>query len=495
MDERFPALKLRKIRRTLPAAVIAALLFAGGIAAGPEPVRSGRAKTALSAEIQTLDNAFRIDIKTIDVLLTYHPGQAVVDGDATLVFKMRPDQRRPLIHFDPAVRGQVVSSISLDGEALGVADPAAVKVVEFAGTTQKAVEFQRDLTADAEHRLKMSYRLTLPDAYPRFSTEVNDIFGRGNEELFPTLNTPHELARHRITLRVAGSVPYRCLGSGLVRKISAAPQEWLLDTEREVASYTVMFALLPESDTVWDERTIAGVPVRILAFAGGASISEAIVKLNGWLPQIIGEIGPFPMPRGLSVFLVSGGGGMEYFGGTISSVSALRHEVFHMYFGCSAVARTYRDSWWDEAITSWYEETYTSTFVPLDPGYRSNMVSGRSAIAVGFDRRAYFEGTQIVEAMAVRVGGRAGLARFLNYVHRNHAFSPFGTLDLAEYFRQYSGADMRAQFINWLYNGRTPETSSSMRTLAPHKTPDLTPPRSILRKYGLDKKSGTEAAR
>jgi hypothetical protein len=441
-------------------------------------------------ETQLLNDTFRIDIDTITVQLTYHPDQSSVDGEATVVFRMRPGQRRPLIHFDPATRadgGQVISFLCLDGEALGWSDGTAVKVIEFSGSTQKAIEFQRDLSANLTHTLLMRYRLTRPAGYPRFSTEVNDYVGRGNEEIFPTLNTPAELARHLITLRVDGRVSYRCLGSGLVRKLPGTPQSWFLDTEREVASYTVMFALLPESDTVWEERTIAGIPVRIMAFKGGASPAVAFAKLDTWLPQITAEIGPFPMPRGLSIFLVSLGGGMEYFGGTISSNWALRHEVFHMYFGCSTVARTYRDSWWDEAITSWYEKTYTDIFVPMDPNYRSNMVSGRSPTAVGFDIRAYREGAQIIEAMAVRAGGREALTRFLSHVYRTYAFAPFGTMDLAEYFRQSTGADMKSQFINWLYMGQASGPARAAGSLMSAKKPDLTPPRPILRKYRLDR--------
>lgn len=53
-----------------------------------------------------------------------------------------------------------------------------------------------------------------------------------------------------------------------------------------------------------------------------------------------------------------GSWGMEYFGGTISGLGPLLHEVFHMYFGCSLVANTYRDSWWDEAINMWYGHPY-----------------------------------------------------------------------------------------------------------------------------------------
>jgi hypothetical protein len=442
---------------------------------------------ASADEQQLLDDTFRIDIAEIDVTLTYHPQQAAVDGGARVRFRMRPGQRRPRIHFDPACRGNVISEWRLDGRAW--ADPrSAFQVVDVAGSTQQILEFVKEVDPAVEHELIVAYRLALPGGYPRFTTQVHDLKGSGNEELFPTLNTPHELARHRITLRVDAAVPYRCLGSGRVeRTANAAFQEWLLDSEREVASYTLMFVLLPEADTRLREGVIAGTPVRIAAFAGGADVEAAWTELASWLPQLAAEIGPFPMPRGLSVFLVSGGGGMEYFGGTISSLPALSHEVFHMYFACSTVARTYRDSWFDEAITSWYDQTYPDYLVPITDGYRSNMVSSRSPVAVGFDSRAYYQGTQIIETMARLLGGRGAMAAFLGDVYRRHAFAPFATMDLAEYFRQYSGIDLRQEFQEWFFSGGAGDAGSVPKAPALAAPPDLTPPDEILLRYGLER--------
>lgn len=442
---------------------------------------------AYADEQKLLDETFRIDISDIDVVLTYHPQDAAVDGRAQVRFRMRPGQLRPRIHFAPACRGNVISGWQLDGKSWMVPS-TAFRVIDIAGTTQKALEFVDEVDARTEHELIVTYRLALGGGYPRFTTNVHDLKGSGNEELFPTLNTPHELARHRITLRVAGVAPYRCLGSGRVERMagSASFQEWGLDSEREVASYTMMFILLPEADTLLKEGVIAAIPVRIAAFNGGASIDAAWTELEAWLPQLVADIGPFPMPRGLSVFLTSGGGGMEYFGGTISSPWALSHEVFHMYFACSTVARTYRDSWWDEAITSWYDRSYPDYLIPIEPGYRSSMVSGRSPVAVGFDSRAYYQGTQIIETMAQHLGGRTAMVAFLSEVYRQHAFLPFSSRDLVEYFRQHSGIDLRQDFQDWLFNGAAALEITFPVNSGFASPPDLTPPAEILRKYGLD---------
>ena len=437
-------------------------------------------------EDQLLDAVYRIDISTIRGTLAYDPAASAVSGSISLVFKMRPGQTRPLFHFDPLSRGSLTGyTVALDGEPIVGFGSNGLKLFTLPGTTQPSIEIGRDITDNNEHLLTVDYRLPLDLPYPRFASNVNDIHGRGNEEVWPTINTPGELARHELTFQVLGSVPYRFIGSGLVQKSPREDlQEWTLDTEREVASYTVMFALLPQADTVYEERMINGTPVRIMAFAGGASIAQAWTQITPWLPDLAAKFGPFPMPRGLSILLLKEGGGMEYYGGTISSVGALRHEINHMYFGCSIIAKTYRDSWWDEAATSWYVD-YAQSMNAIPTGFRSNMVNARSPYAVGFDTRAYYEGAEAFETMARAIGGRQALVLFLADLQARHTFEPFTTLQLADYFREFSGVNLRSDFINWFYQGKTPSSteSSGADAAANLKDADWTVPDPVAARY------------
>ena len=129
---------------------------------------------------------------------------------------MRPGQRRPRIHFDPACRGH--GHLRLAARRQG---PGKCRAPPTAWSTSPAAP-SRSWSSSTRSipRSSMSsssaYRLVLPGGYPRFTTQVHDLKGSGNEEWFPTLNTPHELARHRITLRVAGdcSLPLPGVGTG-----------------------------------------------------------------------------------------------------------------------------------------------------------------------------------------------------------------------------------------------------------------------------------------
>jgi len=445
-------------------------------APSPDPISPGD-ETAL------LDSTFRIDIQSIDVAIDLFPGERRAQAQASVRFRMRPGQTRPLVHLEPARLPGAAVELRLDGEALDVARASDVKLVTFAGSPQVALELQRDVPASGTHRLEAAYAVPMTDGFGRFFTDVNDLAGRGNEALFPTLNTPHELAHHVITLRVHAGEPYVLVGSGkATRRGTGDVQEWVLDSEREVASYTMMFFLVPARDATVSERRIQGVDVRVLAALGGPTAEDAFAQLDPWLAELQGALGPFPMPRGLSVALTAAGGGMEYYGGTITSLGALRHEVFHMYYGCSTLARTYRDSWWDEAINVWYEVSRNPAFAAIGEDFRSDIVSGRSPIGVGFDRRAYDEGARVVQAVARDLGGRDPTVAFLRELHGARSFDPFTTLDLAEEIRARRGVDERERFLRWLYTGGATASAAPSPWEWLHQV-DTTPPEAVRRLY------------
>ena len=423
--------------------------------ASPAPTASPATTTeplpAVATEWELLDAVFRVDVERVEVVFDLYPAERRVQAQAGITFRMRPGQARPILHFGPA-RASSGVALRLDGQDLDPARATDARFLSFEGSGQVSLELQRDLAPGVSHRLEASYPLSLADSGGRFFAEVNDIEGRGNDAVFPTLNTPHELAHHVLVFRVHAAEPYLAVGSGLVTaRASGDVQEWVLDTEREVASYTVMFHLAPARTHVVSERRLHGVDVRVLAPTGGVTADEAFATLDPWLGELRTTVGPFPMPRGLGVALTQSGGGMEYYGATTTSLRALRHEVFHMYYGCSTVARTYRDSWWDEAIDMWYELSADPTYAPVAEGFRSDIVSGRSAVAVGFDRRAYDEGARIVQAVAMELGGRDRMVRFLRDLHGRRSFDPFTTWDLADEIQAWSGSDVHERFRLWLY--------------------------------------------
>lgn len=110
----------------------------------------------------------------------------------------------------------------------------------------------------------------------------------------------------------------------------------------------------------------------------------------------------------------------------------------------------------------------------------THIVSGRSPIAMGWDDRAYETGAQIMQAVAIQLGGSEVFIRFLSHLHRHRAFAPFNAMEMADSLQAYAGIDMHARFLRWLYSHETPAAAANA---SQNKEVNLDPPAEIMNKY------------
>lgn len=428
-------------------------------------------------ETELLDSTFRIDIETISVTFDFYPDDSRVEGEATLTFRMRPGRTIPAFNFDAATdakkEGDELISLSLDGDQLDPESSDDLRILDVPGTDQQLLEIPREIGDDQEHTLTLHYILFVPtaNAVPFFYTTIWDIGGHGNEHRFPCINSPHELARHQLVFRLHGSTDYHFVGSGRVeRDPDPAPgvTQWSLDTEREVPSTTVMFGLLPTSypgmESRYEEHEINGVNVRLLSIMSmmgpegidASNIEYAVEAIEEYLPVLEEDLGPLPTPD-LTVVIQStmdiywpGVGSMEFFGAVESTLANLRHELFHQYFGCAVIFRTYRDTWLDEAINVWYTEQISSS---IQDDFTSDMVSFVSPATNEFNLGAYEVGPEIIQRFATAAGGREAMVAFLRHLYAEHAFEPMNTIDFIRCFKEYTGKELYDEMIRWVYEG------------------------------------------
>jgi hypothetical protein len=443
--------------RRLSFAALVVTLFFGSTASGSDDDELGL----------ILADAFRIDLSQIDVVYELGAGEDTFKGWARLQFTMRPEQNRPLFHFNPLLRqGQArdcLTTILLDGEALDSSDDADIRVAQRTESREQGFEVQRDVGA-GEHLLEVTW--TYPRdirhiGHPRepdwFFSHVEDIEGAGNEAFWPTINSPEELARHTLEFRIRDPREYMLIGSGSVESSREGDVQVLrLDTGRELASYTVFFAVLPRQDVRVREFEIDGTPVLLASTLKERRIKRAEELTRKTLRALREDFGPFPAPF-LNVLLIKWDGGMEYYGATMTGFDAISHELAHMYWGTSSIARTYRDSWWDEAIVSWWDEAvfHAETMRPIGRHFTSGAISKRSPIQVAFDTNAYGKGARMFAALAQRVGGEAQLIEMLAEVRRRRGtFNPFTTRELFTDLATIAGdPEILDLMEKWLFSG------------------------------------------
>ena len=246
------------------------------------------------------------------------------------------------------------------------------------------------------------------------------------ETLWPTVSSPEDLIRHRIRLRVHSASPYTALGSGSVRRApgDAGVQAWEVDPGRRVSSSTVFFAAVPSDRFSTDSFHAGGVDVKIVSNRGSGANRRAGEITRKAISRLENDFGPFPVRR-MQILLTRWKSGMEYYGATRTGLGALEHELGHMYFGVTAVNRTWRDTWFDESAVVWWEDH--ARLNPVGPNFRSSIGAGRPPAAPGFDESAYGDGARVLEAISRAMGGDRKMMAFLADLHSRREFQPFTT--------------------------------------------------------------------
>jgi len=460
-DHSAPPPKLRQRRRALLAATLAlGLCVLGGRSDGADANARSRASDPLAAE---LAGAFRIDVSSIDVTYDFWPSRPRIVGSATLRFEMRPGQSRALFHFNPLRRGReperaMLTALELDGKPLDPDDDRDLRRIRPAPGAEPAFEIQRHLSAGNEHTLQVEWSMPKPKppADARwFYNNFDDTEGPKDETeaLWPTISSPEALIRHRIRLRVHSASPYTVLGSGSVRRhhSAAGVQAWDIDTGRPISSSNVFFAAVPSDQFRTDHFSASGVDVKIVSNLASKARKQAKAITRSAVARLIDDFGPFPMPR-MQILLTEWDSGMEYYGATHTGLGSLAHELGHMYFGTTAVNRTWRDTWLDESIVVWWEDH--ASLDPVGAKFRSAIGAGRPVAAPGFDESAYAEGARVLEAIARAMGGDRKMMSFLADLHSHRKFRPFTTADFIDDVVAAQNAIDRKQLQRWLL---TPE--------------------------------------
>jgi hypothetical protein len=409
-------------------------------------------------DTQLMAQAMPIDIHDLQVDLTFDPATEQVSGQALVSFHMKQGQTKPAFHLE----GASIQSLWLDGEALV---EGQWRRETLASQAQTVWQVDQDVDPWQTHTLEIHYTFPSKTGSALY-TDVNDIYGNGNEWFWPTINCPSERLHHRIGIQVTPGYAYHFMGGGHVTEVTP-DQRWEMWQDHDIASYTVFFILAPRQDIVFAERVIDGVTVQSMASSRDEDlIEESFSILSTWLPQLRRDIGPFPMPSGLHLFLTPSGGGMEYYGGTFTSLWALQHEVFHMYYACSMIARSYRDSWWDEAITMWYEEG-PGWAQPIADSYQGNWVGARSVVRPGFDTNAYYDGADIMAHIAQQMGSREQFIAYLSSLWGDYHFIPLSTWDFVALLKSRAQLDYESWFQQWLFYG-TQKSSKSTQPGCPY---------------------------
>ena len=218
------------------------------------------------------------------------------------------------------------------------------------------------------------------------------------------------------------------------------------------------FHTVPESSVLENKFTYNSVDGRVIpvivyvqksTFNGKKILERTKTNILRIMRELETDYGPFLHPD-LTVY-VAGSGGMEYSGATMTSESALGHELFHSYFARGVMPSNGNAGWVDEALASWRDEGYQSI---------SGLAGSSRMAAHGYyqrasDRNAYTFGERFISYLDGLVKDQGGLKPFLRSLVDNNSFKPHTTEEFIELMNRYYQKNFNSVFDKYIYGKKS----------------------------------------
>ncbi len=431
----------------LPSALL--LMAVASLLVGPSPAQE-TPKTDLQVYApspRVIDglNAVPIDIRSVSARVHFDVETQQAAVVAEMTFAVIGQKGMPI--FDLR---QDISKASLDGEDLAVEKLAAHDFGDSSGTMRV---IEHPLEPGKRHVLRLEYPLGKPQSpsaqdigwgagtleWDLYFTDLQP--GRYLEMWFPA-NLIYDQFALELDVEVKGlTEPHHLVTNAAVREQGA--HHWQLAFPDTMTAFSPMVVILPESAAersstqvkVGDRTISIDVCKRIAARASIDSVHQQVAKA---LKDFTKLSGPWPHGDRCTVFVWTGSRSMEYDGATTTSMGALRHELFHSWFGRGVKPASQNDAWFDEA---W--DVYAADGARTDRKYLEAVAPPVTLSSANpwnriTPRGSYSYGAMFFGRLALLIGEEE-LKQMMAAYSQQQAHTITSTADLAIYLADKSG--------------------------------------------------------
>lgn len=214
--------------------------------------------------------------------------------------------------------------------------------------------------------------------------------------------------------------------------------------------------LIPETKSIYKSIDGRSIPVTVYTTQGKGRFMHATLRILAELEQ---DYGPWPHQQ--VIIYGAGSGGMEYCGATITSFSALGHELTHSYFARGIMPAHGNSGWVDEAIASWRDGGYRSY---SESSLSRTRMAGHSVYQRTTDRNAYSKGMRFIGFLHKKFEGKESFKIFLKSFFETKKFKPFKTHEFQSAVESYYNTSLGDEFDTYIYGKKGVE-----ETKGPHK--------------------------
>lgn len=400
--------------------------------------------------------AVYVDFESADYDLTIDVANKTATVESTISFQSA-SEGYPI--FDMVAEP---TSISLDGKAINapeVKDPDAASTFRIMSAR----------VAAGKHTLKVRHTLAtnvvFADGAVATGFWTSDLNDRRYLEQYLPANLEFDQFKMKMSVKIEGSsVNHVLKANGKVTAMGSNAFE--VEFPKYYSCSSVYFHIYRENTFVNNAqfylKSIDGrmIPVDIYT---SYDIKPFVDTATAVFNELEADYGPWPHNQ-LIIYGNAPSGGMEYSGATITSLSAVGHEMFHSYGARGVMPSNGNAGWMDEAQARWRDNKY-----PLNAGlsYTSTRLAGRSAYTRMTDRMAYTEGSAFLGWIGYRMNEKQlSMKGFLRDWYSRHMYSTVTTEMFRDEMSAAAGMNLSPEFDQYIYGKNAPApTNKSMKVV------------------------------
>lgn len=300
---------------------------------------------------------------------------------------------------------------------------------------------------------------------------IKDLSDRRFLENFMPSNYEYDQYKMTFKVKVIGSKNrYNIFSNGVVTE--TARSEFTIEHPSFFTASSVFYHLVPTHKFKrlnFKFKSISGkmIPVRIYSISRVRNMffAKKTIKI---LQELEADYGPYPHPA-LIIYGTKLKGGMEYVGGTVTSLISLGHELQHCYFAKGVMPANGNSGWIDEAVASWRDKGHKSS---RNVDYNSFNLGNHSVYQRKTDSNSYEKGRSFIAYLdyQLKAQGHKGMKDFLKIYFNKRKFTTITTADFISDLGDYAKFDFQKSFDQYvLAKGNFLKSSSEQSTnLNPH---------------------------
>lgn len=402
------------------------------------------------------NKAVFIDITTVDSKITYDLNNDTAKAVSVIEFTMNKDGHA-IFDLIPEITSIDVNGVKSSASLIQA--PANRTKYRMLGTALTAGTHKMTITNDITANVK------LKSNYVRSAFWMSDLADRKYIEQYLPTNIEYDQYAMNLEVKINGGESlenHEIFTNGFLTK--KANNHFMISFPEYFTASSFYFHLTEVDGYKKKEfrfDSISGKSIPVVIYASSSwSLNSAKKKTIKTLTELEQKLGAWSHPS-VTIY-IAGSGGMEHSGATMTSSSALGHELTHSYFARGVMPVDGNSGWLDEAIASWRDKGYKSTGAP---NFSSTSMAAHSEYRRSTDRKAYTQGANFMAFLNGKLKNQGGLISFLKLIYNKYSHKNITTRMFQKELETYAGESFANEFNKYIFGAAMTEKSAHQNTI------------------------------